>query len=93
VAGIDTLTAADFAPHLDTPFRVDGAFDVALAEVAEADGGAGRRQFSLLFRGGPTPPLPQRIYALEHAALGRLELFLVPLGPDADGQRYEAVFA
>jgi hypothetical protein len=91
MAGLDALTAADFAPHVNTAFRIDGAFEVELAEVAEADGGVGRR-FSLLFRGGPTPPLPQRIYAVEHVRLGRLELFLVPLGPDAAGQRYEAVF-
>jgi hypothetical protein len=90
---LGALTAADFAAHLHARFRVDDAFDVSLAEVAETGAGAGRRQFSLVFRGGPTPPLPQRIRALEHPALGRLDLFLVPLGPDAQGQRYEAVFA
>jgi hypothetical protein len=41
-----------------------------------------------VFRGGPTPPLPQRIHALEHPRLGRLELFLVPIGPET----YQAVF-
>jgi hypothetical protein len=51
-----------------------------------------RTQFSLVFRGGPDPPLQQRIYCLEHEQLGALDLFLVPLGPDAAGQRYEAVF-
>ena len=45
-----------------------------------------------MFRGGPTPPVPQRIYGVEHARIGRLDLFLVPLGPDDAGQRYEAVF-
>jgi hypothetical protein len=48
----------------------------------------GRAPFSLVFRGGPTPPLPQRIHRVEHAELGALEIFLVPVGPD----RYEAVF-
>ncbi len=38
-------------------------------------------------------PLQQRIHALEHPQLGRLELFLVPVGPGPDGvPRYEAVF-
>lgn len=52
-----------------------------------------RAPFSLLFRGPPEPILPQAIYALEHATLGVSEIFLVPLAPDADGTRYEAVFA
>ena len=36
--------------------------------------------------------LPQGTYPMEHETLGRLEVFLVPLGPDAQGMRYEAVF-
>jgi len=48
----------------------------------------GRAPFSLVFQGGPTPPVPQRIHRVEHRALGALEVFLVPIGPD----RYEAVF-
>ena len=51
--------------------------------------GVGRWELvRLLFRGPSLPILPQRIYPLEHAALGRLELFIVPIGP---GQ-YEAIF-
>jgi hypothetical protein len=96
VADLGTLTAGDFAPLLHEPFQLDpgdgSPFAVALIEVFEADRGAGRQQFSLIFRGGPTPPLPQRIYAVEHERLGRIELFLVPLGPDGAGQRYQAVF-
>jgi hypothetical protein len=46
----------------------------------------------LLFRGPRTPVLPQRIYRLEHAVMGPLEIFLVPIGPDAEGMRYQAVF-
>jgi hypothetical protein len=37
-------------------------------------------------------PLPQRIYRIEHATLGAFDLFLVPIGPDAQGLRYQAVF-
>lgn len=79
------------------PFRVRPEdapeFEVELVEVTEKlDGGAARPQFSLVFRGGPDPPVAQRIYRLEHEELGTLELFLVPIGPDQAGQRYEAVF-
>ena len=52
-----------------------------------------REPFSLLFRGPLDVVLPQRIYPLEHPDMGRFELFLVPIGPDAEGMRYEAVFS
>jgi hypothetical protein len=96
VADLEALTADDFAPHLHQRFRLSPAgaapFDVELIEVAEADGGGARSPFSLVFRGGPSPPLPQQIHRTEHEALGALNIFLVPLGPDEVGQRYEAVF-
>jgi uncharacterized protein DUF6916 len=36
--------------------------------------------------------LPQGIYRLYHPARGALDLFMVPLGPDPHGMRYEIVF-
>jgi hypothetical protein len=36
--------------------------------------------------------MPQRIHPVEHDRLGRFELFLVPVGPDHIGMRYEAIF-
>jgi hypothetical protein len=92
-----TLMPADFEPLLHERFRIAAeAAEPFEAELIAVSGsrspGSSRPQFSVLFRGGPSPPLPQGIHRLEHATLGRLELFLVPLGPDASGQRYEAVF-
>ena len=47
--------------------------------------------FSLVFVGDAG--LEQRIYELENPGLGRIDVFLVPLGPGPDGQaRYEAAF-
>jgi len=97
VSDLDALTAIDFAPLLHARFRVAAddsePFDAELIEVSEgASGGPRRAQFSLTFRGGPSPPLPQRIFRVEHDELGALDIFLVPLGPDDIGQRYEAVF-
>jgi hypothetical protein len=51
-----------------------------------------RRPFSLLFQGPKAPMLHQQVYTLEHEAMGQLGLFLVPLGTDKTGARYEAVF-
>ncbi|MFI5120546.1 MAG: DUF6916 family protein [Thermoanaerobaculia bacterium] len=93
---LDRLTREDFLPRVGETFRVaESGADLVLIEATAFSGaGAGPRKapFSLFFRGPKQPVLPQRIWALENEALGRLEIFLVPIGPDADGMRYEAVF-
>jgi hypothetical protein len=48
--------------------------------------------FSLLFRGPLALPLRQRTYQITHYALGKLEIFLVPVGRDEGARYYEAVF-
>lgn len=53
---------------------------------------AGRHAFSLIFRETGGSYLPQRTYAIKHPTLGWLDLFLVPIGPDQAGMRYQAVF-
>lgn len=50
-----------------------------------------REPFSLLFRSASPVVLPQRIYRLEHAGIGKLDMFLVPLGRDPHGVLYQAV--
>jgi hypothetical protein len=45
--------------------------------------------FSLTFETSDPNPRTQQIFALEHAQLGRFDLFLVPIGPT----RYEAVIS
>ena len=96
---LEELKIEDFFERVGEGFRVpiaDGSIGLTLVEVtslARADhAGPRRAPFSLIFRGPSAPSLRQRIWPLEHAALGRLEIFLVPIGPDASGMRYEAVF-
>jgi hypothetical protein len=48
--------------------------------------------FALIFRGPLDEPLRQRSYKMKHHALGRLEIFLVPVGKDDGARYYEAVF-
>jgi uncharacterized protein DUF6916 len=98
------LTSDRFAPHVGEAFRThvdDGkTLDLELIAVATAPERiavaarerGGRVPFSLVFRGPRTPLLPQRIYRLEHAIVGTHDIFLVPIGVDAGGLRYEAVF-
>jgi hypothetical protein len=90
---LDSLTVADFAALRGDRFRIapddSPAFEVELVEVTEIPREpGGRAPFSLELQGGPNPPLPQRIYRLQHQDLGPMEIFLVPIASD----RYEAVF-
>jgi hypothetical protein len=48
--------------------------------------------FGLVFRSGTRAHVPQAIYTLRHPALGEMDVFLVPIGPDEVGMRYEAIF-
>lgn len=104
---LDQLTIDDFAVHKDSTFRISLApeaeleMELVLSEVQalsdlrrrpSGDAVPGSPAFSLLFHGPPTPILPQRIYPLDHPELGQLEIFVVPLGPDAKGMRYQAIF-
>ncbi len=99
---LETFTVATFAPHLRGTFRisVDAAryLDVTLIEATDLSSGSGGktvgrgRPFSIVFRGPRDILLPQQIYRVEHDDIGTFDLFLVPIGPDGDGLRYEAVF-
>jgi len=87
-----------FEPLVGERFALDAAAGEPLELVLTAATPAGeqpgaRAPFSLAFDGPPQPLLPQAIYRLEHAALGALEIFIVPLGQDTDATRYEAIFA
>ena len=98
---LDKLRREDFQPRVGAAFRValesGDPLELTLIEARDLTlqgrPPANRRMpFSLLFRGPRSPVLPQRIYALEDPGLGRLEIFLVPIGTDGDGVRYEAIF-
>jgi hypothetical protein len=101
---LETLTIDTFTPHVGETFRMQVApaqvLDLELVQVTPlsaqmADGTEatrGRRPFSLLFRGPAHVVAPQRIYPLEHQAIGTCELFVVPLGPGQGGMLYEIIF-
>ena len=90
---LEGLTIDDFRPLQGGRFRIspDEAepFEVELVEVMEIPREPGARApFSLVFKGGPNPPLRQQIYHVEHEKLGELEIFLVPIAVD----QYQAIF-
>jgi hypothetical protein len=91
---LESFTHTHFTPLLGEVFDAEGA-ELKLTEIEPLGSAspAQRQPFSLLFHGPRAPLLEQRIYGLEHASVGRLAIFLVPIGPDAQGQRYQAIFS
>ena len=97
---LDHLTIESFQPHVGSTFwaefpngskvelRLTAAAKVMESEAAQLE----RHPFSLYFLGPKSFLLQQHIYRLTHEQLGALEIFLVPVGQDANTYQYEAVF-
>jgi hypothetical protein len=98
------LTLDTFSPYVGEVFRIHTGLGTTVdAELVEArlldprgqnpDGMPRRDPFALLFKGPLRTELPQRIYAIEHSACGRHDIFIVPVGPGGGGLLYEAIFS
>jgi hypothetical protein len=98
------LGFSSFSGLLNSKFCItlapQNSIQVELVEISPpqvGQGGAAGRQtfenFSLIFLGPLNPVLPQKIYWFESAALGRFEIFIVPVGQDQSGTRYQAIFS
>jgi hypothetical protein len=85
-----------FAGRVGQEFRieVDDDTTVVTTLTSATAHGEGRiaTGFSLVFTGPVEPVLPQRTYRLVHDELNSLDIFIVPIGRDDTGVRYEAVF-
>ena len=93
-----TLTRELFSDKVGQTWVIDEpgapAIELTLAEVEALRNYAKLEcePFVLLFTTRGDFVLPQRSYALRHAALGQMEIFLVPVGREGDVTSYEAVF-
>lgn len=93
-------TEEDFKRHVGTKFsvRINGPqpVELELDEVKGYSAGArepgGMERFSLYFHGPGDAMLPQGSFVMEHPSMGELLLFMVPIGRDERGFRYEVVF-
>lgn len=95
-----------FAPYVNTEFRVrlnaSKVRSIKLVEVKDymnassqgAMSGSGEERFSLFFTSPADKSFPQNTYEVEHPALGKFLLFLVPVGMHTEGGRqyFEAAF-
>ena len=98
---LDQVTVETFQPLVGSTFwvefpndtkvelRLTAATKVMESEAARLD----RHPFSVFFAGPKSFLLGQHIYHLPHEELGALDIFLVPVGQDANTYTYEAVFA
>jgi hypothetical protein len=96
----DFQTEADFAKNVNTNFRVElaesGPMDLKLVSVTprkvDPTEQAGMERFSAVFSGPLDSFLPQQTYHMTHPEMGEFDVFLVAIGTEADGFRYEAVY-
>lgn len=98
---LSALKLDDFAPLAQEQARFaatlegEPGIELVLVEAksfgskVEPDSG---RPFACLFIGPAESVLTQGIYRLQNPEMGRLEIFLVPIGPHSEGMQYEAVF-
>lgn len=92
----EKLTKEAFSENLNTRFRLplgdSNAAELELIEVVENVATPAQEQFSVFFRGPLEYFFPQHTYHLEHEKLGEMDIFIVPIGKEEHGFRYEAVF-
>ena len=96
----DMQTEAEFTKNLNTKFQlqVEAPQPIELTLIAvtprriEPHEQAGMERFSAVFLGPREILLPQQTYRVTHPDMGEFDIFLVALGPDPKGFRYEAVY-
>jgi uncharacterized protein DUF6916 len=99
---LESATSETFAPHIGSSFEArTNAGDVLDLELTSCDEspesgppGAARVPFSLIFHDADASRYaPQQTFLVRHDALGTFALFMVPLGADDRGMRYQAVIS
>jgi hypothetical protein len=99
-SALDFYSKSRFTPYLNSQFQVKSSqletVKVTLTEVTDfcETASTGGECFALRFTGPARGSFQQNTYEVEHAALGKFSLFLVPAGVRRDGAKavnYEAV--
>jgi len=97
---LDQLQSSDFAhlkgTDISIRFHPEVTLEARLLDVSEVKGDTTleRNPFSLILQTTQKKEAyPQAIYTLIHPEKGDMQLFMVPLGNDGNGMRYEIVFS
>ena len=90
------LTHEALSKNLNSKFTVclekDQSFELELIELSEHKLSSMQERFAFVLLGPTDKFLGQGMRHFQHALLGELDLFLVPIGQDEKGLRYEVVF-
>jgi hypothetical protein len=94
---LENIKSDEFTALRDTPLALEAdghRHTLRVAEVRrfEPHGERPEPPFAVILLAPCECRLPQGIYRLHHPTRGPLDLFMVPIGPDARGMRYEIVF-
>ena len=94
---LDRLRKEDFEPLIGHRVSVVAGGSSTELEVAEASSlkSPSPREtppFRVILRSRDGWRAPQGMFRISHPKLGELELFAVPIGPDAEGLCYEILF-
>ena len=89
------IAVSDFSGRVGKAFEVeagDGRLTLTLDRFEELPGGTRTGgSFRLEYLGPSEPVLPQATYGFEEGG-DRFEIFIVPIGREPGGIRYEAIF-
>ena len=97
----DTFTVERFLPHVGQVFSAvvseSHELRMVLSEIAALPSDASplrrRQPFALVFHAAPDAYLPQQTYQVHGPGMDPFDCFLVPIGPDANGMRFEAIYS
>jgi hypothetical protein len=98
---LDRLRPEDFAKHVGQTFAIhdsERCLEAELIKVKRRPRGsastARREAFSVIFQVPANESVPHQVYTIEHALMGRFDLFVGAIGqPSSSSVRLEAVFA
>jgi hypothetical protein len=94
---LDGMRPEHFSKHVGQTFTIlddERRIDAVLTEVTRSRSVPGSRQpFSLTFRTAADESVPHRTYVVEHALLGRMQIFLGAVDRPTSEQDLQAIFA
>jgi hypothetical protein len=96
-SGVAALRRSTFEPLVGSRFRlVTGGSSQrvlleSISELAPAQPSRSDRTFGLVFRGTKAGGWEQGTYVLQHRAIGRIRLLVVPVDRGVDARRYQIV--
>jgi hypothetical protein len=93
---LEQLEIKEFSKHTNSKFKIhfyeNLVIEAELIEVLDLKKAENLMSFSLVFLLPANSPIEQRTFRVEHSEMGWIDLFLVPIGQNEKGIRYEAIF-